>query len=318
MRVVVYGVGKEYEKQKIFLEKEYEIVAVTDSNSEILTGFDNSVEVVDINTLEYDCIYITSPKFYEEIRQKLIDDVGISEEKIVSPYDVWWHVSNSDTRDKWVQTQLQSILPGKRILDAGAGNCRYKKYCNHLIYTSQDFGEYDDSHREEGINNADKWESKKCDLICDITDIPVETGYFDYVMCTEVLEHVKDPIVVVKELSRVLKASGELLLTAPFCSLTHMAPFYFSNGFSKYWYQEWLTNAGLEIIEIRPYGNYFSYLAQELQRIPEMARKTGVALSKEECDRMYEMTKTLVRQSKEEKEFDEVLCFGYLVRAKKK
>lgn len=118
---------------------------------------------------------------------------------------------------------------------------------------SQDFGEYDDSPREGGINSVDKWESKKCDIICDIADIPVEDRSFDYVMCTEVLEHVKDLVAVAKELSRVLKTDGELLLTAPFCSLTHMAPFYFYNGFSKYWYQEWLTNSGLEITELRPY-----------------------------------------------------------------
>ena len=318
MRVVVYGVGKEYEKQKVFLEKEYEIVAVTDQNSEVLKKFDNSVILSKLNTVEYDNIYITSSKYYDEIRQNLIENIGISEEKIISPFDVWWHISNSDTRDRWVKQQLRSFNDGKSILDAGAGNCRYKKYCSHLMYSSQDFGEYDDSPREKGINGVDKWESKKCDIICDIAKIPVEDGNFDYVMCTEVLEHVKDPVVVVKELSRVLKTGGELLLTAPFCSLTHMAPFYFSNGFSKYWYQEWLTNSGLEIIEIRPYGNYFSYLAQELQRIPEMSKKTGVSLSEEECDRIYEMTKTLVRQSREEKEFDEILCFGYLVRAKKK
>lgn len=41
MRVVIYGVGREYEKQKIYLEKEYQIVAVTDRNPEVLEKFDN-------------------------------------------------------------------------------------------------------------------------------------------------------------------------------------------------------------------------------------------------------------------------------------
>ena len=64
---------------------------------------------------------------------------------------------------------------------------------------------------------------------------------FDVVLCSEVLEHVPDPIQVIKELCRLIKPRGTLILTAPFCSLTHFAPYHFSTGFNRYFYEEHLV-----------------------------------------------------------------------------
>ena len=46
------------------------------------------------------------------------------------------------------------------------------------------------------------------------TVIPPET--FDIVVCTEVLEHTLDPFAAVRELRRVTKAGGRVLVTTPF------------------------------------------------------------------------------------------------------
>lgn len=317
MRAIVYGCGKEYEKQRIFIEKEYDVVAVSDKNKANIAMLENGIVPSEITSIDYDCIYVTSSKYYEEIRKELIESYGVPEEKIVSPSMVWWHVANADARDIWIIKQLKLLSEGESILDAGAGNCRYKKYCNHLKYYSQDFGEYDDIDKKEGIIGKEKWESKRCDIICDIANIPVEDSSFDNVMCTEVLEHVKNPVLVVNELGRALKQGGTLLLTAPFCSLTHMAPYYYTNGFSKYWYLDCLKEAGFEIKEMVPIGNYFYYLAQELERLQEMAAKYSSELSFKELNTVYEATKLLIRHGKAEKEFDEILCLGYMIRAEK-
>jgi SAM-dependent methyltransferase len=45
--------------------------------------------------------------------------------------------------------------------------------------------------------------------------IPLASGVFDLVICTQVLEYVFDPSVVVKEIHRVLKPGGVLLLSVP-------------------------------------------------------------------------------------------------------
>ena len=45
--------------------------------------------------------------------------------------------------------------------------------------------------------------------------IPVRSGQFDLVICTQVLEYIPDPSAVVAELHRVLKPGGWLLLSVP-------------------------------------------------------------------------------------------------------
>ena len=67
---------------------------------------------------------------------------------------------------------------------------------------------------------------------------PVKNNEFDHILCIEVLEHLPNPTEAIYEFSRILNVGGTLILTAPFNSLTHYAPFYFYNGFSKYYYSK--------------------------------------------------------------------------------
>ncbi len=53
------------------------------------------------------------------------------------------------------------------------------------------------------------------DLCRDNTDI-IPSCRFDVVVCTEVLEHTLDPFSAVRELYRILKQNGTLLLSVPF------------------------------------------------------------------------------------------------------
>lgn len=48
----------------------------------------------------------------------------------------------SYVRIEWVIKQLKDLPEGLRILDAGAGERRFKPFCDHLKYVSRDFGEY--------------------------------------------------------------------------------------------------------------------------------------------------------------------------------
>lgn len=49
----------------------------------------------------------------------------------------------------------------------------------------------------------------------DIASLPIPDGFFDVITCTEVLEHVIDYESVIKELRRILKPGGYLILTFP-------------------------------------------------------------------------------------------------------
>lgn len=180
--------------------------------------------------------------------------------------------NNASSRDKWVKNILIGLPSGKKILDAGAGECQYKQYCDHLQYVSQDLSQYDGSGDNSGLQ-MDKWDTSSIDIVSDIVNIPVSDGEFDVILCTEVLEHLPDPVLAIREFSRILKEGGVLIITAPFVSFTHFAPYHYCTGFNKFFYMHHLQNTGFGNIVITENGNYFEYVAQEIRRIGEVSER---------------------------------------------
>lgn len=65
----------------------------------------------------------------------------------------------------------------------------------------------------------------KCDLVLDVRSMPeIQDESFDCVFCSGVLEHVDDYLSGTKEITRILKPGGILLLGLPFRQPLHMAP----------------------------------------------------------------------------------------------
>ena len=52
-------------------------------------------------------------------------------------------------------------------------------------------------------------------LLGDICDLPFRDATFNLVLATDIVEHVDDDLQAMKEIRRVLKANGRLLLTVP-------------------------------------------------------------------------------------------------------
>ena len=224
---------------------------------------------------------------------------------------------NERIRVKWLEETLKKIPSGFRILDAGAGELQFKKFCTHLNYVSQDFAQYDGSGDNKGLQ-MNSWDNSKLDIVSDITSIPVENGSFDAVMCTEVLEHVPDPVAALKEISRVLRPGGFMVVTAPFSSLTHFSPFHFSTGFNRYFYERHLDELGYQILDISENGNYFEFIAQELRRVGDMAGKyANSGLMDNEKVSIDVLISCMDRLSKKGDSSKEILCFGYHIFAKK-
>ena len=46
---------------------------------------------------------------------------------------------------------------------------------------------------------------KKCDIISDITNIPLKDQSIEHILCSEVFEHLPNPVLALKELSRIIK-----------------------------------------------------------------------------------------------------------------
>jgi SAM-dependent methyltransferase len=83
--------------------------------------------------------------------------------------------------------------------------------------------------------------------------LPLADGEADTVLCTETLEHVREPLAFLSELRRILSPSGRLILTVPFAARWHFVP-------QDYWrftpsgLAHLLTRAGFCEVRIYPRG----------------------------------------------------------------
>ncbi len=182
-------------------------------------------------------------------------------------------LKNKAARDQWLKHVLTGLPDGASILDVGAGECAYKPHCAHLDYTSQDIAQYDGKGDGVGLQ-TETWDFHQIDLVCDVYDIP-ETRTYDHVLCTEVLEHVVDPVRALEKMAALLSPGGQMIVTAPFNSLTHFAPYHFCTGFSKYFYHHHLERLGFNVETIEANGGFFDFMDQELGRVRRVRKLYG-------------------------------------------
>lgn len=109
---------------------------------------------------------------------------------------------NQRQRDEWIASVAHRLPPSTRILDLGAGKCRYRSQFAHCDYKALDFAQYQGT--ASGLFQ-DSWRFGQLDYICDVSNVPVAAGSFDADLCTEVLEHVPEPICVLKEIGRIVR-----------------------------------------------------------------------------------------------------------------
>jgi len=170
-------------------------------------------------------------------------------------------------RRKFINQFAESIPAGATVLDAGAGTCKYKPLFSHCDYKAHDFAAYTGVEHRYG----------ELDYISDIESIPVEDDSFDYLLCTEVLEHVPRPDLAIKEFFRILKPGGKMILTAPLGAGLHMQPYHFYGGFTPYWYQHFLEKYGFDVESIKECGKFFRVYGAESQRfLSKLTPKGGI------------------------------------------
>jgi SAM-dependent methyltransferase len=113
------------------------------------------------------------------------------------------------------------------------------------------------------------WDYSKLDVISQLENLPFASQMFDSVICTQVLEHVKEPQLVLNEIARALKEGGMICLTAPQGWGIHQPPHdYFR--FTHFGLSYLLQKAGFAEISITPSCGYFGYLANRLTVVPKI------------------------------------------------
>ncbi len=191
---------------------------------------------------------------------------------------------NQARRDAWVASRARSLQAASLVLDVGAGTGRYRSLFTHCTYRAHDFAQYKGT--AEGLL-ADQWPYAPLDYVADATAIPVADSSFDAVLCTEVLEHVPEPIAVIREISRTLRPGGRVFITAPLGSGLHQQPYHFYGGYTPHFYRKFLSEAGFRIISIEPNGGFFRHLLQEVHR-------AGVIIVRQPGRRRYYPFKVVV------------------------
>ena len=86
------------------------------------------------------------------------------------------------------------------------------------------------------------------DIVGDATFLPIKNEALDGIVCTQVLEHIKNPFTAVAEFSRVLKKHGTCLITVPQTNELHEEPndFYRFTKYALYWLASNRKKGGLE------------------------------------------------------------------------
>ena len=94
------------------------------------------------------------------------------------------------------------------VLNAGAGKRDISPFIQGRLFNQE---------LSDGQHNS-------VDILAPLENIPMEDSFFDAILCNAVLEHVKDPNLVMTEFNRVLKMGGYLYLTIPFMQPEHRDP----------------------------------------------------------------------------------------------
>lgn len=141
---------------------------------------------------------------------------------------------------------------GKEVIDIGAQSDYFKRQFKKAKYISQDIKQNEDQSIE---------------IICDLNDgLPVKDKSFDFIICTQVLEHIKKPESAFKEFNRILKKGGKIFLTTNLCYEEHMIPHDYYR-FTKYGLRYLGETNNFNLIHISPHGGIFHVLGVILDTI---------------------------------------------------
>jgi ubiquinone/menaquinone biosynthesis C-methylase UbiE len=137
-------------------------------------------------------------------------------EAMVERYDIERYYAGSHGIVRWVEERrlraliaLAGAAPGARVLEVGCG-------AGHVLERFGETARVGVDLSPTMLGRSRRRLGEDAALAQATADkLPFADGAFDVVVCTEVLEHVPDPVAVVAELARVVRAEGRVVVSIP-------------------------------------------------------------------------------------------------------
>lgn len=136
------------------------------------------------------------------------------------------------------------------MMDFGSGAKPYKHLFPAKEYIGVDIEVSGHNHKTSSV-----------DVYYDGKTIPFEAERFDSLFSSEVFEHVFNLPEILKEIHRVIKPDGTLLVTVPFAIHEHEAPFDFAR-YTGFGIQDLLEKNGFKVLEIEKTNHYAESIFQ--------------------------------------------------------
>ncbi len=149
----------------------------------------------------------------------------LSDEEITRRYEQLSHRGGLGDEFNSRVVALAGDLSGKKVLDAGCGHGELLKH----IGERWDCGLFGVDMVQERLDRATVIDGVDIRYSNIQEKIPFEDKAFDVSFSTEVIEHLKDPQSFLRELRRVTKPDGRIVLTIPngsaFAPFSYIAPY---------------------------------------------------------------------------------------------
>lgn len=144
----------------------------------------------------------------------------------------FWHARRGLLRE------LRNYFPKLtgEVLDVGCGRKPYRRFVQSTRYVGVD------------VDTPVTRELAVADVYYDGKKLPFPDMSFDAVLCSQVLEHVFEPDDFLREICRVLRPGGKLLLAVPFAWDEHEQPYDFAR-YSSFGLAALLQRSGFEIVD---------------------------------------------------------------------
>ncbi len=114
------------------------------------------------------------------------------------------------------------------------------------------------------------------DIECDLNQpLPLESEGFDTILLSDVLEHIAEPWQLWKEMARLLRPGGKILMNTPFFYWLHEQPHDYYR-YTEYALRRFAAQASLTVLELQPVGGapeiLADILAKNLAHVPGVGR----------------------------------------------